>query len=383
MRSSVLLAALPLAFAAPHKRAPLHVPRDADLIEGSYIVKVKASGDATIQSTIQSIAAQADNVFENFGGFSAKLTPEEVDALRNDPNVEYIEQDAVVTAFATQEGAPWGLARLSNEAPGSTTYTYDESAGEGTCVYVIDTGVEATHPEFEGRAVFARNFVSTSTTDDNGHGTHCAGTIGSATYGVAKKTSIYGVKVLNAGGSGSTAAVVGGMDYVASEGPANTACPKGVVASMSLGGGFSQALNDAADNIVAAGIFLSVAAGNGDIFGRPVDISTVSPASTESACTIGASDINDNVASFSNYGALLDVYAPGVNVLSTYIGGTTRSLSGTSMATPHIAGLAAYFLGLDAAPASELCEFIKSKALEGAITGVRAGTANLLAQNTI
>jgi subtilisin family serine protease len=152
---------------------------------------------------------------------------------------------------------------------------------------------------------------------------------------------------------------------------------------MSLGGGFSQALNDAAANIVSAGIFLAVAAGNGDFLGRPVDISTVSPASAESACTIGASDISDRVASFSNYGALLDVYAPGVNVLSTYIGATTRSLSGTSMATPHIAGLAAYYLGLGAAPATELCQFIRSQALSGVITGVRAGTANLLAQNTV
>lgn len=383
MRSVALLAALPLALAAPHKRAPLHIPRDVDLIEGKYIVKVKAQSEVGIQSAIQSIAAQADTVFETFGGFSASLTEEELDTLRSNPDVEYVEQDAVVNAFATQEGAPWGLARLSNTAPGSTTYTYDDSAGEGSCVYIIDTGIEATHPEFEGRATFLRNFISTTTTDDNGHGTHCAGTIGSATYGVAKKASLFGVKVLNNGGSGTIASVLGGMDFVAADGPARTDCPSGVVASMSLGGGFSQSLNDAAANIVSAGIFLAVAAGNGDFLGRPVDISTVSPASAESACTIGASDISDRVASFSNYGTLLDVYAPGVNVLSTYIGGTTRSLSGTSMATPHVAGLAAYYLGLGAAPATELCEFIRSQALPDVISGVRAGTANLLVQNTL
>jgi subtilisin family serine protease len=384
MRSAALLAALPFVLAAPHKRAPLHIPRGVELIEGHYIVKFKEqSSDVAASAAVQSIVAQADSVFETFGGFAASLTDEEVETLRNSPSVEYIEQDGVVHAFAEQTGAPWGLARLSNAAPGSTTYTYDDSAGEGTCAYVVDTGIETTHPEFEGRATFLRNFVSSVETDDNGHGTHCAGTIGSATYGVAKKTQLYAVKVLDAGGSGSYAGVIAGLDFVAADGPTRAECTKGVVVSMSLGGGFSQAVNDASAKVVSAGLFLAVAAGNGDFLGRPVNISTVSPASTPEVCTVGATDISDRTASFSNYGALLDVYAPGVNVLSTYIGGTTRSLSGTSMATPHIAGLAAYFLGLDASPVATLCEYIQQQSLADVITGVRAGTLNLLANNAI
>jgi len=149
---------------------------------------------------------------------------------------------------------------------------------------------------------------------------------------------------------------------------------------MSLGGGFSQATNDAAAALVDAGIFVAVAAGNGNIFGIPQDASTVSPASEPSVCTVGATDISDRVASFSNYGSVVDIHAPGVNVLSTWIGGATRSISGTSMASPHIAGLGAYFLGLNQT-ASGLCDYIRGSALEGVISGLRAGTDNLLAQN--
>jgi subtilisin family serine protease len=170
------------------------------------------------------------------------------------------------------------------------------------------------------------------------------------------------------------------MDYVVDDAPSKD-CPNGVVVNMSLGGGFSQAVNDAAAGITGAGLFLAVAAGNGDIFGNPQDASGSSPASEPSACTVGASDINDEVAYFSNYGSVVDIYAPGVDVLSTFPGGGTESLSGTSMASPHIAGLGAYLLGKGAAPASSLCDYIASTALEGVISGVPSGTVNLLAQN--
>jgi subtilisin family serine protease len=172
------------------------------------------------------------------------------------------------------------------------------------------------------------------------------------------------------------------MDFVVSDSRTRAStCPRGFVVNMSLGGGFSQALNDAAARIVSAGLFLAVAAGNGDSLGRPQNINTVSPASTASACTVGATDINDRVASFSNYGNLLDIYAPGVNVLSLRPGGGTATLSGTSMAAPHIAGLGAYYLGTGASTASNMCNYIRSQALSGVITGVPSGTANLLAQN--
>ena len=380
MKFSAVLAILPLALAAPQKRAPLHVPRDANLIEGHYIVKLKAPAEgefrAAVDEVVANIAADADLVYENFGGFAASLSEEEVEALRSNPAVEFIEQDHEIHSFATQTGAPWGLARLSNTNTGSTTYTYDDTAGAGTCAYIIDTGIQTNHPDFGGRAVWGRNFVGSGTTDDNGHGTHVAGTVGGTTYGVAKRTTLIAVKVLNASGSGTLAGVVGGMDWVASDGPTRSGCANGVVVNMSLGGGFSSALNTAAAGITNAGLFLAVAAGN-----EAQNAANVSPASAPSACTVGATDSSDRAASFSNYGAVLDIWAPGVSVLSAWPGSSTNTISGTSMASPHVAGLGAYYLGLRASTPSSLCSYIASQALSGRISGVRSGTVNLLAQN--
>lgn len=179
--------------------------------------------------------------------------------------------------------------------------------------------------------------------------------------------------------TGNRASVIAGLDFALTDFPSRD-CPNGVVVNMSLGGGFSQSTNDAAAALVDAGVFVAVAAGNGNIFGIPVNTSTVSPASEPSVCTVGATDSADKVATFSNYGPLVDIHAPGVGVLSTWIGNATRSISGTSMASPHIAGLGAYLLGLGQS-ASGLCEHIRDLAIEGAITGLRSGTDNLLAQN--
>ncbi|KAK0389180.1 hypothetical protein NLU13_2755 [Sarocladium strictum] len=388
MRAETLLALLPLVAAAPHtKRAPLHVPRDVELIEGKFIVKFKdpKEGEFSAQKlddAVIDIASRADYTYDNINGFAASLTEEEIDTLRSDPNVEYIEQDSVasISAVVTQSGAPWGLARLSNTRPGSTSYSYDDTAGAGTCSYVIDTGIEASHPEFEGRAQQLVNYVSSATTDDQGHGTHVAGTIGGRTYGVAKKTQLYGVKVLAADGRGSTSAVISGMDFVVTDSRTRN-CPRGVVVNMSLGSGKLQSVNDGAAAVVRAGIFLAAAAGNGDQLGRPLNADTQSPASEPSVCTVGASDSQDRVASFSNYGGSVDVFAPGVSVLSASIGGRTATLSGTSMATPHVTGLAAYYLGLGRATASNMCEYLASTSLRNVISGVRSDTVNLLVQN--
>ncbi|KHN98377.1 subtilisin-like protease [Metarhizium album ARSEF 1941] len=380
MKVSTLLAALPVAMAAPAKRsfpAPVLVPRDAQLIEGKYIVKMKTDARlASVPSAISSIAADADHTYSQFfHGFAASLTADELAKLRSDPNVDYIEQDAVVTITDTQEDAGWGLARLSSQKPNSTTYTYDSSAGEGTCAFVIDTGVEADHPEFEGRAKFLKNFAGDGDdTDGNGHGTHVSGTIGSKTYGVAKKTKIFGVKVLDADGSGSNSAVIAGMDYVAKEAK-NQTCPKGVVVNMSLGGEKSAAVNDAAKGITTAGLFLAVAAGNDG-----EDASAYSPASEPSACTVGATTKSDALAKYSNTGSIVDVLAPGSDILSTWIGGKTNTISGTSMASPHVAGIGAYFLG-KGTPAAGLCQFIVDKGLKNVITGVSGSTPNVLINN--
>lgn len=242
-------------------------------------------------------------------------------------------------ATATEVGAPWGLGRISHLDNGSTTYVYDGSAPAGTTVYVVDTGVYAEHEQFQGRASMGANFITLEEdSDDNGHGTHCSGTIGGKDYGVYKTAQIVGVKVLDYSGSGTAAGVISGIQWVT-----NSSVPHSVL-SMSLGGGYSASINAAVASAVDAGITVVVAAGNAN-----EDASLFSPASEPSAITVGATDSSDTRAYFSNFGPLLDVFAPGVDVLSAWIGSpnATNVESGTSMSTPHVAGLAAYLIALE------------------------------------
>ncbi|KAF1363022.1 oryzin precursor [Lizonia empirigonia] len=328
--------------------------------------------------------------FGNFGGFAADMSDDVVQLLRSYPGVEYIEQDAVIQAnlgefehlekkaYVTQSSSTWGLARISHAARGSTSYTYDNTAGANTCVYVVDTGISTTHPEFEGRATFLANYAGDgSNTDGNGHGTHCAGTVGSKTYGVAKKTTLFAVKVLDASGQGTNSGVIAGINFVTNDSKTRAGCTAGVVGSMSLGGSKSTAVNSAVANAVTAGVFMAVAAGNDG-----QDAANVSPASEVSAFTVGASDSSDKFASFSNYGSVVDMIAPGVSILSTWLNGGTNTISGTSMATPHVAGLAAYILGLEGKRTpSALATRLQTLATKNAITGVPSGTNNYLAFN--
>ncbi|KAI1175065.1 peptidase S8/S53 domain-containing protein [Nemania sp. FL0916] len=386
MRYSVLLSLLSVALAAPSKRAspaPLHIPRStgSNLIEGKYIVKLydNAATDS-LHRTMTTTAAEPDHVYDvpGFQGFASALTPEEIENLQNHPDVEFIEQDSImsINAFVTQSGSTWGLSRISHHSRSASGYVYDETAGEGTCAYVVDTGIYTAHAEFEGRATFLANYADSSNSDGNGHGTHVAGTIGSKTYGVAKKTKLYAVKVLNASGSGSTSGVVAGMNYVTSD-SATRSCPKGSVANMSLGGTSSSSINSAARAMINAGVFLAVAAGNSN-----TDASTTSPAGESTVCTVGASTSSDTRASFSNYGTVVDIFAPGQDVLSTWNSGGTNTISGTSMASPHIAGLGAYLLAAEGARAPQaLCSYIASIATSGALTSVPSGTVNKIAFN--
>ncbi|KFA67648.1 hypothetical protein S40285_04954 [Stachybotrys chlorohalonatus IBT 40285] len=381
MRASTLLALAPLAAAVPFnmKRdspAPVLIPRSGRAIAGKYIVRMRDGTFSTaVSSAIQAIKADADHTFHRgFNGFSASLEDDELENLRHDPNVEYIEQDGIITISATQEDAPWGLARISSAEPGGTTYTFEDAAGEGTCAYVVDTGIDTEHPEFEGRAVWGANFADNSDADGQGHGTHVAGTIGSLTFGVAKKTQLIAVKVLDDSGSGTNSGVIAGMEFVVDD-AAQRDCPNGVVVNMSLGGGFSRAVNSAAASIVDAGLFLAVAAGN-----EASDARGSSPASESSACTVGATDADDVLADFSNFGNVVDVLAPGVDILSTIPGGDTASFDGTSMASPHVAGLAAYLLSIGET-AEGLCDFIAQTSLRGVISGVPNGTVNALINN--
>ncbi|KAH6647480.1 peptidase S8/S53 domain-containing protein [Truncatella angustata] len=391
MKAAAILSLLPLALAAPATKraggpAPVLTPRDAGdkVIAGQYIVKMKEGmSTATVDDVSNLFEGDAVHTWTkgSFKGFAAKLNDADLDAIANHPDVEYIEKDAVVTinTYVSQSSPPWGIGRISHTALTTTPYTYDDSAGTGVCAYVIDTGILTTHTQFSGRATFLANYAGDgSNTDGNGHGTHVAGTIGGSTYGVAKKVSLYAVKVLNASGSGTNSGVISGINYVATDSKTRS-CPNGAVANMSLGGSKSTAVNSAAAALVNAGVFLAVAAGNDG-----ANAANYSPASEPTACTVGATTSADALASYSNYGAVVDILAPGSSILSSWIGSTsaTNTISGTSMASPHIAGLGAYFLSLNGAktPAA-LCTYIQSVSTKSKITGVPSGTNNYLAFN--
>jgi len=387
MRFEVLLALLPVAIAAP-----LITPRAGTVIKDRYIVKFKDSDVATaaVESALSMLPKAPAHVYNigKFKGFAAEFDAAILAKIQALPNVDFIEKDAVITAFedeallekkayVTQSSATWGLARLSHVNKGSSSYTYDDSAGSGTCAYVIDTGIYTAHPEFEGRATFLANYAGDGqNSDGNGHGTHVAGTIGSKTYGVAKKTKLYAVKVLDSSGSGTNSGVIAGINFVASDSKTRS-CPNGAVANMSLGGGKSTAVNSATANVVSAGVFMAVAAGNDG-----ANAQNYSPASEATAFTVGATDSSDAKASFSNYGAVVDAFAPGVSILSTWNNGGTNTISGTSMATPHVAGLGAYLLGLEGkvSPAA-LGSRIVALATKNKITGLPSGTVNYIIFN--
>lgn len=384
MRFSLLLSLLPAAaLGAPTRRdepAPLHIPRGVDsLIKDTYIVKYKdISAFSAVDEGLKILGKKPEHVFKGaFKGFAGKIDAKTLELLRDDPSVDFIEQDAIVSlsAYTTQSNAPWGLARISTRQRGPTGYTYDTSAGQGTCSYIIDTGIQANHPDFGGRATQLVSYQG-SNADGNGHGTHVAGTIGSNTYGVAKATTLLGIKVLSDSGSGSTSGIISGINYVVSDSRTRS-CPRGAFANMSLGGGYSASLNSAARSLVDNNIFLAVAAGN-----ENQNAANVSPASEPSVCTVGATTSADAKASFSNYGSGVDIFAPGQGILSTWIGSRTNSISGTSMASPHIAGLAAYLAGLEGYPgAVAMCNRIIALATTGVITGLPSGTPNRLAFN--
>lgn len=287
-------------------------------------------------------------------GYYGHFLESNIERIRHSPLVKFIEKDSRVFAseFDTQNGAPWGLSRISHREPLSlgsfNKYLYDNEAGSGVTSYVIDTGVNIDHMDFEGRATWGKTIPNGDLDiDGNGHGTHCAGTIGSKHYGVAKNADIVAVKVLRSNGSGSMSDVIKGVEFAVNahkkavkEGKKGF---KGSTANMSLGGGKSPALDMAVNAAVNAGIHFAVAAGNDN-----ADACNYSPASAEKAVTVGASTLSDSRAYFSNYGKCVDIFGPGLNILSTYIGSksATATLSGTSMASPHVCGLLTYFLSL-------------------------------------
>ncbi|GAA6007832.1 hypothetical protein JCM11491_003981 [Sporobolomyces phaffii] len=289
-------------------------------------------------------------------GYSGSFSESTLDAIRAMKGVKYVERDSLVHTMELEKMAPWGLARISHRKSLTlgtfNKYEYEESAGEGVDAYVIDTGVNIEHVELEGRAKWGKTIPNDPDQDLNGHGSHVAGTIASAKYGVAKKANIIAVKVLGAGGSGTMSDVVAGVAWAADSASAQAALKaqgknskhKGSVANMSLGGGKSQALDDAVDAAVEDGLHFAVAAGNDNR-----DACAYSPAASKNAITVGASTIGDERAYFSNYGPCCDTFAPGLQIKSIWNAGpqSTNTISGTSMASPHVAGLAAYMLSTE------------------------------------
>lgn len=306
-----------------------------------------------------------------------------LDAARARSDIEFIEKDQIMKITATQTNAPWGLQRISSGAAlpaGSRanaltfSYTFNETAGQGVDVYVIDTGINTEHESFEGRAAFGFAAQGQPEVDDQGHGTHCAGTIASKDFGVAKAANVIAVKVLGADGSGATSDIVSGIQF-AMQSAAQSGKPS--VISMSLGGGVSPALDRAVTAATAAGVHVVVAAGN-----ESADANTSSPARAPAVITVGASTITDTIASFSNFGAGVDIFAPGQQIISTFIGSTTarQILSGTSMACPHVAGMVATILSSEGqmTPA-EMATRLKGLG-SASVKGVPRGTTNVLAQ---
>jgi cerevisin len=321
--------------------------------------------------------------------------------LISSSQVEYVERDSVVHTLGDtgelEKNAPWGLARISHRKSLSFSdynkYLYAADAGEGVDVYVIDTGTNIKHVDFEGRAHWGKTIPANDADEDgNGHGTHCSGTVAGKKYGVAKKANVYAVKVLKSNGSGTMADVVKGVEWAANAHTEKVKKGKkgfkGSAANMSLGGGKSPALDRAVNGAVSAGIHFAVAAGNDN-----ADSCNYSPAAADLAITVGASALDDSRAYFSNYGKCNDIFAPGLSILSTWIGSpyATNTISGTSMASPHIAGLLAYYLSLQPASDSDyavaeitpkkLKENIIAIATEGALSDVPSDTKNVLAWN--
>ena len=376
-RPLLLGALLALAACAGENTAPTSSNEMATASAKRYIVVLTQASAPTAVAAASVAASQGvttEYVFQKvLPGFVATLDDQKLAALRNDPRVDYVEADQVVSIYITQSPTPsWGLDRIDQRnLPLNTSYTYNNT-GAGVHFYSIDTGILPTHVDIAGRVGngFTSIIDGNGTMDCNGHGTHTTTTAAGTTYGVAKGMTVHPVRVLDCAGFGTTAGVIAGIDWVTQ----NRVLP--AVANMSLGGPVSAAENAAVAASVASGVVYSVSAGNSG-----ANACNQSPASEPSAITVGATRINDARAAFSNTGTCLDIFAPGVNIVAGYIGSNTATatLSGTSMSAPHVAGVAGLYL--EANPGStpaQVTSAIITNSTANKVTNPGAGSPNRL-----
>ncbi|QEV16387.1 S8 family peptidase [Streptomyces alboniger] len=350
----------------------------ADVVKDSYIVTLKTSiGRGEVERRARDLAAGHDGTLghvytDALRGFSIRLPEAAAKRLAANPAVARVETDGIARAIETQTNPTWGLDRVDQrDLPLDKKYTYPSTASNVT-TYVVDTGIRLTHQDFGGRAVSGYDFVDndSNASDCNGHGTHVAGTVGGSTYGVAKGAKLVAVRVLNCAGSAPWSTVISGVDWVTRN------AVKPAVANASIGGGKNQSLEDAVANSVASGVTWAVAGGNSN-----AEACSESPAATPAAITVGATDSNDARASFSNYGTCLDLFAPGVNITSAYHSSDTATtvMSGTSMASPHVAGAAALVLAANPSwSPAQVRDKLVADATPNKVTDARTGSPNKL-----
>ena len=350
-------------------------------IPGQYIVVLKDEaagprGEFSFAQQASDVLVSAyggriKQVFKHaLNGYSAEMTEAEAVALSEDPRVDFVEEDGIMRASATQTGATWGLDRIDQrDPPLNGTYIYNWT-GSGVRAYIIDTGIRTSHTQFGGRASAVFDAFGGSGQDCNGHGTHVAGTVGGSTYGVAKSALLRAVRVLDCNGSGSNSGVIAGVDWVT----ANHIKP--AVANMSLGGSASTALDNAITNSINSGVTYAVAAGN-----ENQNACNVSPARAAAAITVGSTTSTDARSSFSNYGTCVDIFAPGSSITSAWSTSdtATNTISGTSMASPHVAGAAALYKQANpsASPAT-IRDALVNNSSTNRISNVGSGSPNRL-----
>jgi subtilisin family serine protease len=372
-----------LGVAALAAGVALAVPADATAPTASYVVTTAAGSPA--QALVTALGGRVGFVYTHaLHGFSVTLPVPALTALQGLPGVLGVYPDQVLRADTTQAPTPsYGLDRIDQRAlPLSNSYHYTAD-GYGVTAYVIDTGITYNHVDFGGRAKPGFDAITKGggAVDCNGHGTHVSGTIGGARYGVAKRVSLVGVRVLDCSGSGTTAQVVAGIDWVTG----NHLAGKPAVANMSLGGSADAAIDTAVKNAIADGITFGVAAGNNggfvqDLLGSS-DACTGSPSRVPAALTVAATDNTDTRASYSSIGTCVDLWAPGTNITSDWMGSTTatNTISGTSMATPHVVGVAALYLtGHPTASPAAVASALVSNATSGAVKSPGSGSPNKL-----